>query len=157
MNKNWGKRIGTLLISGIMMLALVACGGKKSVENADNTHALSKEYVYVPTFTPIKVADTDTNVVNSLLKDDKLFYSLNTYHPEMESNDFKIIITDVSDLSKVETVEIQAPELEDYEFNMNTFQLDTDGNFYVLYDVLPSLDDSLIANPEAHTTYLVKI
>ncbi len=156
MNKNWGKRIGTLLISGIMMLTLVACDGKKLDENADNTHVLSKEYVYVPTFTPIKVADTDTNVVNSLLKDDKLFYSLNTYHPEMERNDFKIIIADVSDLSKVETVEIQAPELEDYESNMNTFQIDADGNFYVLYDVLPSLDDGVIANTEEHTTYLVK-
>lgn len=156
MNKNWGKRVGALLISGIMMLTLVACGGKKLVENADNTHALSREYVYVPTFTPIKVADTDTNVVNSLLKDDKIYYSLNTYNPEMESNDFKIIIADVSDLSKVETVEIQAPELEDYESNMNTFQIDADGNFYVLYDVWPIVIEGEIINGDAHTTYLVK-
>ena len=156
MNKNWGKRVGILLISGIMMLTLVACSGKKLVENADNTAALSGEYVYVPTFTPIKIADKGSNVGNSLLKEEKLYYSLNTYHPEMERNDFKIIIADVSDLSKVETVEIQAPELEDYKINMNTFQIDAEGNFYVLYDVLPSLDDSAIANTEAHTTYLVK-
>ena len=156
MNKNWGKRIGTLLISGIMMLTLVACDGKKLVENTDNTVALSREYVYVPTFTPIKIVDKDSNVVNSLLKEEKLYYSLNTYNPEMERNDFKIIIADVSDLSKVKTIEIQAPELEDYKINMNTFQIDAEGNFYVLYDVLPSLDDSAIANTEAHTTYLVK-
>ena len=156
MNKKLGTRISTLLIAVIMIFTLAACGGKKAGEVDANMDGLSREYIYVPTFTPLNGLDKDSNVVNSIIKGEKVYYSLYTYHPEMAGKDDKIVIADVADLSKQVTLDVREPELDGFQSDMNGFQIDYDGNFYVLYELTAEHAESGVYDKEEHTTYLVK-
>jgi len=155
-SKKLGTRISTLLIAVIMIFTLAACGGKNAGEVDANMDGLSREYIYVPTFTPLKGLDKNSSVVNSILKGDKLYYSLYTYFPDMAGKDDKIVIADVADLSKQVTLDVREPELDGFQSDMNGFQIDEEGNFYVLYELTAIYADNGVYGEVDHTTYLVK-
>lgn len=156
------KRFLSICISILLLLGLVACGGKKeetgeSAVSVDSTTPGSNgEYVYVPTFNALKGMEENKYVGNAMFRGDKFYYTLNEYIPETDFTETKLMAVDINDASKAEQIELPAFEEEDYTTRLSIVEMDTEGNLYVAYFLSPLYEEGEEIGPDDCKDILIK-
>lgn len=159
MNGKFFKKIATLVLSGFMIITMSACGGKEETakqEQLDSNSGLTGEYVYVPTFSAFGRTDENGYIGTTTLKGDFLYFSESVYDPEKSITVSKIKKMDINTPDTVEEINVQPPELDGYQSSLSAFNLDNEGNFYIVYYVAPPYEEGASYDATDYTTYLVK-
>ena len=142
MKKRLWKRVTTLILTGLLTVTMVGCGGKEETKEqeqaGDSTSTgLSGEYVYVPTFTSFGRTDENGYIGTTIMKGDYLYFSESSFEPESGTTSSQILKMDINNPTNVETLDIQEPEAEGYQSSLNSFNLDEEGNLYIVYHMAP--------------------
>ena len=158
--KLW-KRVTALILTGLLAIAMAGCGGKeeqKEQEQAgDSTPTgLSGEYVYVPNFTSFGKTDENGYIGTTIMKGDYLYFSESSFEPESGTTSSQIVKLAINNPSDKKTLDIQSPEVEGYQSSLNSFNLDEEGNLYIVYHMAPPYVEGADYNYEDYTSYLVK-
>ena len=136
------RRLATTILSAMLVLALGACGGKEETQGReqagnDNSNGLSGEYVYVPTFTSLGRTDENGYIGTTIMKEDYLYFSESSFDPEKGITSSQIVKMEMNNPANKESLDIQGPEVEGYQSTMNSFNLDEEGNLYIVYHMAP--------------------
>lgn len=154
------KRICLLWIVCLLLLGLTACDRKGKTEGQTSgplTSVLNGEYVYVPTFSPLKNIGEKTYLNHSLVQGDTLYYSLISYYDVVTMKyDTQFMRAEISNPGNGEAVTPKKPQVEGYEANVSGFQVDDKGNLYVAYYLTPPYVKGGSYDYEDYTSYLVK-
>ncbi len=155
------RRLATTILSAMLVLALGACGGKEETQGReqagnDNSNGLSGEYVYVPTFTYLGRTDENGYIGTTIMKEDYLYFSESSFDPEKGITSSQIVKMEMNNPANKESLDIQGPEVEGYQSTMNSFDLDEEGNLYIVYHMAPPYVEGADYNYEDYTSYLVK-
>lgn len=162
MKKRLWKRVAVFVLSLGVILSLAACGKKAGAgeqgKNAgvDDSLGTNNEYVYVPTFSTFGRTDENGYVGTTTMKGDCLYFSISSYNPETRTTSSEIMKLDINNPDTVEAMKVQPPEPEGYQASLSSFNLDEEGNLYLVYHMAPPYEEGASYDYEDYTTYLVK-
>ncbi len=164
MKKSIRKRILAGVLSMVMGMSLIACGGDENQSSGGNTSGSGsgenntvQEYVYVPSYTAMEASEENSWRGNQFFYGDKLYYIENSYDAENAVTISKLCYIDVSNPS--ESVEIALPEIEveeGFQSYLNNMLLDDAGNYYLLYDVSKIYVEGEEYDDKSNTSYMIK-
>ena len=158
MNKK--KRLLVICLSVLFLLELVACGSKKeeaeeSKVSVDTTEpVLSKEYVYVPSFTDLKATNANSNIGNCFFRGDKFYYTSNSL--ETEGQVINLVTVKINDSLQYEQRELPVFQTENYTTSLSAMEIDKEGNFFAYYYLMPSNMEAKDIQPKDCKGILIK-
>lgn len=158
MNKK--KRLLVICLLVLFLLELVACGSKKEkAEEAkisvDATEpVLSKEYVYVPTFTDLKTTNANSQIGNCFFRGDKFYYTSSGL--ETEGQDINLVTVKINDSLQYEQRALPAFQTENYTTSLSAMEIDKDGNLFAYYYLMPSNMEAKDIQPKDCKGILIK-
>lgn len=158
--KLW-KRVTAIILTGLLAVNMAGCGGKEDAKGQkqaeeSNSTGLSGEYVYVPTFSSFGRTDENGYIGTTIMKGDYLYFSESNFEPKSRTTSSQIMKMNINNPDVIEAMDIQPPELEGYQSSLNSFNLDEEGNLYIVYHMAPLYDEGADYNYEDYTSYLVK-
>ena len=121
--KKWSKRVISVLLSGIMIFSLAACGGNKN-DAANNEEA--KKYVYRMEDIEADILDENTNMSTACFANDRVYMLTDRYYYEEMTG---MVVSLVS--CKIDGSDVQSVEL------LNTLK---ENPYWVPYDEIPEED-----------------
>jgi len=158
MNKK--KRLLVICLSVLFLLELVACGSKKEEAeefkvSVDTTEpVLSKEYVYVPSFTDLKATNANSNISNCFFRGDKFYYTSNSL--ETEGQVINLVTVKINDSLQYEQKELPAFQTENYTTSLSAMEIDKEGNLFAYYYLIPSNMEAKDIQPKDCKGILIK-
>lgn len=156
------RRIKLLYICLLFVFLLFASGCKNVKEGvsvnektSDTVNSeLSEEYVYVPTFTSLKVADANSQIGNGFFRGDKFYYTTSSL--EANCPDVNLVTVNMDESLQQEKRSLPIFKAEDYNATISAIEIDEEGNLFVDYYLTPSHVESNEIRPEDCKDILIK-
>ncbi len=164
MKKRIMKKMVAGVLSVVMGLSLIACGGDKNDASngttanlTDNGNSAIQEYVYVPTYASMKSGGENTWKNNQFFYGDKMYYTEMTYDEETQTSISKFCNVDVSNPTQPSEMDVPQMEAkEGYQSYVGNILMDKEGNLYVQHEISKMYVEGEEYDYSDNTTYLTK-